>query len=790
MLLAYPFRVLVPRRAAPEAATSVAVALLLLAGSVDLVPPSVVIALAAGAGATLAGLRLSRLAARHGTDPAPRAAGALLDAAVVAAGLTAVVLPLAGIGHTFAVLIGSLVVAALSTAGLRRLPGRSREAAPVRLRWLVESTGPAVGLGLAGWLLLPPDGLPAPVRLVAALTLGGLGMAALNAFAGPRRRSGAEVCRGGVLLTLGGLVLLATVPPAPAGRVALLAVPPLVFGMLLVAVGAADAADDTGSVEPVVAAWPRSVLPAAVLLLASGLHLGAGRAPDRTSVLLALAAVPPLVLRELLRAGDASRSVRRAAHRRPAGRSLRHRRAVPPRWSGTPESPPERDLGVPEGAATATGAGSTWSPDHSSSWSGLDRPPASAGGTPGDRAALLDALAAIGDVPAPAGALLLVDLHGTEGFGPTAREDVLAEAVRRARAVIAPDDLVTGCTGTGFAVVTAAGPVLAYALGTRLLSALGPPYRLAGAMLRVQTSIGLAEVSGAGPADVLRQAELARRRAVQLGRDRVEWYDAFLEEQLVRRLDLERELPGAVARGELDLVYQPVVDLAGGQPVGAEALLRWRSPVLGTVLPAELLPVAEDLDLVGELEWWVLDRACRQLSNWSVGVRELWMAVNVTTRELTTPDFVQRLAAVLAAYGVPPERLVVEVSEPRVAGDLSTVVARLAGLRSLGVRTALDDFRAEHASLAQLRRLPIDLLKVGPELVDARSDGQPPLIDVVVNVGERLGVEIVAEELESSTEVEGARRGGCRYGQGFALSRPATAERVEAYFEEFPSASR
>ncbi|MEU8422047.1 EAL domain-containing protein [Micromonospora sp. NPDC048835] len=785
MLLAYPFRVLVPRRAAPEAATSLAVALLLLAGAAELVPIPVVIALTAGAGATLGGLRLSRLATRRGTDPAPLAPALLLDAAVVAAGLTAVALSLTGVGHTFAVLIGSLVVAALATAGLHRLPGRSRAAAPVRLRVLVEATGPAVGLALAGWLLLPPDGLPAPVRLVAALTLGGLGMAALNALAGPARRSGAAVCRGGVLLTLGGLVLLATVPSAPTGRVALLAVPPLVWGMLLVAVGAADAVNEVEPAEPVAAAWPRAVLPAAVLLLASGLHLGAGRAPDRTSVLLALAAVPPLVLRELLRGGDVPTSGRRAAHRRPTGRSLRHRRAASARWLG----PPQPDRGAPEGAAI--GVGSAWSPDHTPAWAGLDRRSAvAAGGTPGDRAALLDALAVIGDVPAPAGALLLVDLHGTEGVGPTAREDVLAEAVHRARAVIAQGDLVTGCTGNSFAVVTTAGPVLAYALGTRLLSALSPPYRLAGAMLRVQTSIGLAEVSGVGPADVLRQAELARRRAVQLGRDRVEWYDAFLEEQLVRRLDLERELPGAVARGELDLVYQPVVDLADGQPVGAEALLRWRSPVLGTVLPAELLPVAEDLDLVGELEWWVLDRSCRQLSNWTAGVRELWMAVNVTTRELTTPDFVQRLAAVLAAYGVPPERLVVEVSEPRVAVDLPTVVARLAGLRSLGVRTALDDFRAEHASLAQLRRLPIDLLKVGPELVGARPDGQPPLIDVVVNVGERLGVEIVAEELEASTQVEGARRGGCRYGQGFALARPATAERVEAYFEEFPSASR
>ncbi|MEU7585261.1 GGDEF domain-containing phosphodiesterase [Micromonospora sp. NPDC049230] len=796
MLLAYPFRVLVLRRSAAETATSTAVALLLAAGALDLVPTPVVIALAAGAGATLAGVRLSRLATRHRVHPSPRAAGVLLDAAVVTAGLTAVALPLAGGGHTVAVLVGALVVAALAVAGLCQLPGRTRPSTGLRLRWLVESTGPAVGLALAGWLLLPHEGLPVPVRLVAALALGGLGMAALNAFAGPRRRAATAVCRGGVLLTLGGLVLLATLPSAPTGRAALLAVPPLVFGMLLVAVGAADAADtgDSGPPEPIASAWPRSVLPAAVLLLAAGLHLGSGHAPDRTSVVLALVAVPPLVLRELLRAGDAPTSPRRAAHRRPAGSPVRHRHAAQPQWLGdlsTAQHRPDRADAVDGGPVTASAPGSTWSPGDGAGWSALTRRPAPAGGgPPGDRAALLDALAAIGDVPAPSGALLLVDLHGTDGAGPTTREDVLAEAVHRVRAVIAADDLVTGCTTAGFAVVTAAGPMLAYALGTRLLAALAPPFEVAGAVVRVQTSIGLAEVSGDRPADVLRQAELARRRAVQLGRDRVEWYDAFLEEQLVRRLDLERELPGAVARGELDLVYQPVVDLADGQPVGAEALLRWRSPVLGTVLPAELLPVAEDLDLVGELEWWVLDRACRQLSDWSVGVRELWMAVNVTTRELTTPDFVQRTAAVLAAYGVPPERLVVEVSEPRVAGDLPTVVARLAGLRSLGVRTALDDFRAEHASLAQLRRLPIDLLKVGPELVGARPDGQPPLIDVVVTVGERLGVEIVAEELESSAQVEGARRGGCRYGQGFALARPATAERVEAYFEEFPSASR
>ncbi|MGY3516209.1 putative bifunctional diguanylate cyclase/phosphodiesterase [Micromonospora sp. PTRAS2] len=401
------------------------------------------------------------------------------------------------------------------------------------------------------------------------------------------------------------------------------------------------------------------------------------------------------------------------------------------------------------------------------------------------------------------GALLVVDLHGlgavNDGRGHAFGDTVVVEVARRLRAVAGPEDLVARLVGDEFAVLTDVGPVLAYGLGTRLLAALAEPYRMAGdEEVRLQANVGLAEVGGVGPDDVLRQADLARRRAAQLGRDRIEWYDAYLEEQLVRRLDLERELPGAVARGELDLVYQPVLGLADRLPVGTEALLRWRSPVLGTVLPAELLPVAEDLDLIGEVGRWVLDRACRQLADWSAGDRRLWMSVNVTPGELTAPDFLPRTAAVLATHGVPADRLVVEVAEPRVGPELPAVVARLAGLRSLGVRTALDGFRAEHASLAQLRRLPVDLLKLAPAASSAhRPDAagaggpvRPPLTDVVVGLGQRLGLEVVAAELETPAQVDAAARAGCRYGQGHALARPATAERVEAYFEEFPSASR
>ncbi|MDM4722885.1 GGDEF domain-containing protein [Micromonospora sp. WMMA1363] len=777
MPLAYP-RTSARRPALPEVVVLGVVTLLLLAAAAGTLPALGVVALTATAGSALAGTRLSRLAAnpprpavRNGDTRAaarrraarPRRAAVLLGAAVVAAGLTTTVLPLAGAAHRNAVAVaGPAVVATLFGFGLTALAGSPRPPARVRLRRLTDAAEPGAGLALAGWLILPRDSLGAPVRLVAAVTLGTLAVGALTAVTGPRRLGGAARCRGGGALTLTGLLLLTTLTAGTLpDRAGLLAVPPLVGGVLLTAAGARrELRPDLEPPPRPTAVWPRVVVPAVAVVAATGWWLGAGLASDPTAVLLALAVVPPLVLRELLR-------------------SLRH-----------PDS--RRTAGV-DPTAEGPGIPVTGGPDEPAA---LPQPPAPSrpgrSAPAGERGALLRALAALQDMPHPSGALLVVDLHAPTAAAAEqlAGPELTGEVARRTRAVLGPGDLVVDATTTDFAVATGVGPVLAYALGTRLVAALTRPYPGAGGTVRLQVSIGLAETGGTAAEAVLRQADLARRRAVQLGRDRVEWYDAYLEEQLVRRLDLERELPGAVARGELDLVFQPVLGLVDRQPMGAEALLRWRSPVLGTVLPAELLPVAEDLDVVGELGCWVLDRACRQLAAWTGAGRELFMTINVSVRELTAPDFVPRTAAVLDAYGLAPEQLVVEVAEPRVAAELPTVVARLAGLRSLGVRTALDDFRAEHASLAQLRRLPIDLLKVGPQLVGRGADQGRPLIDVVVNVGDRLGLEIVAEELESDEQVEGARRAGCRYGQGFALARPATAERVEAYFEEFPFASR
>ncbi|WP_223201213.1 GGDEF domain-containing protein [Micromonospora sp. M42] len=777
-----------PRRRPPlpDVAVSLTGAVFLLAGVAGLLPGPAATALAVAGGSALACVRLAWLAggalpapsdlapnapptvdARTAESPArstetgpperrdalaagvttgrqarrvalSRRVAAILDAAVLVAGLSVAVLPLSDPAYRLPIaLTGLCLTAPLYVTALLRLPGRSRLSGPELVRRTVDVLALGVSLVFAGWMLLPGGPVPAAAGIAASGGAVVLAVLVVAALAERHRRPGAARCHAGAALTLGGA-------DAACGAAGVRRAGPGAAGRRSAAAGG-GAADRRGppaclagerpdrDVAP--AAWPRLTAPAGIAALAAGVHLCVVGEFSTGAMALGLTVVPPIMVGELLAAADQRRRVQRLAAR---------------------EAWLRRRLG-PDARAVEP--------------------------APLTRADLVRALA-----QRNGGALLVVDLHGEGAAVPEG--PVLTEVARRLRAGVEAHDLVARLGDAEYAVLTDVGPVLAYALGTRLLAALTEPYPRPGGVARVRVSVGLAETGSGEPEDVLRQADLARRRAVQLGRDRVEWYDAYLEEQLVRRLDLERELPGAVARGELDLVYQPVVALAERTPVGTEALLRWRSPTLGTVLPAELLPVAADLDLVGEIGRWVVDRACRQLAAWSGGGRELWMAVNVTPRELAAPDFVARTATALAAYDVSPERLVVEVAEPGVGAELSTVVARLAGLRSIGVRTALDDFRAEHASLAQLRRLPIDLLKVGPHLVRPGGDGQRPLIDVVANLADRLGVELVVEELESEGQVAGARRAGCRYGQGFALARPATAERVEAWFEEFPSAAR
>jgi diguanylate cyclase (GGDEF)-like protein len=387
-----------------------------------------------------------------------------------------------------------------------------------------------------------------------------------------------------------------------------------------------------------------------------------------------------------------------------------------------------------------------------------------------NRTALREAMAATDDAR---GTLLTIGLDGLGGIndahGPEIGDAMLVEVARRVRATIGPDDVAARLSGDEFAVHTAADRIPAYTLATRLVGELSEPYRLPGTVLHLSAGIGLAEAVGTDTDEALRRAGLALRRAKRAGRGRVEWHDDEVEAAYVRRVLLEQHLPEAVARGQLDLAYQPVYDLVEGKPVGVEALLRWRHPTLGTVLPLETLAVARELGITGQIHDWVLNRACRQLSRWQHEGYQLWLSVNVCFDDLLAPGF--------------PADLVIELAERDLDGGWERTITPLTTVRAFGVRTALDGFGTGATSLAHLRRLPADLLKVDRSLfVEPAGTTAPvtPIIDAVVELGNRLNVTVVAQGIESQSDVELVRGAGCRYGQGHRYGQPAPAERIEA----------
>ena len=399
------------------------------------------------------------------------------------------------------------------------------------------------------------------------------------------------------------------------------------------------------------------------------------------------------------------------------------------------------------------------------------------------------------------GTVLSIELDGLAGInalhGETVGDAVLVEGARRIRTTVGAGDLAARLGGLEFAVLTASTAMAAYALANTLVTLLMEEYRLPGVTVRVSATVGVADLV-ADADSALRRADLARRRARQVRTGRVESFDESVEAAVVRRMNLDQHLPGAIGRGELTLEFQPVMELSGLHPVGLESLLRWRSPRLGTLLPTEVIPVAEHLGMLDEVGEWVVHGACRQLSRWLRDGRDLWVSVNVSVGQLRGDRFLPTLAAALDAHAVPADRLVVEVAADHLGGDEGPVrhrgpgsgqlvlPERLAALRSIGVRTAVDGFGTGAATLVHLRRLPIDVVKIDRSLfAEPASSRSPatPILEAVVEMSRRIGVEVVATGLEDATHVSVARAAGCRFGQGYHLARPTHPEHVEAFLE-------
>ncbi len=382
--------------------------------------------------------------------------------------------------------------------------------------------------------------------------------------------------------------------------------------------------------------------------------------------------------------------------------------------------------------------------------------------------------------------LLLIDLDGFKSVNDIRGHDmgdlVLVEVARRLRVAVPDDGLVARLGGDEFAALLAGPPGQAGPVAEAVRTALAQPYPVGDAVVYLSASVGVAGPGSAGDGLVrlLANADVALRFAKRRGKNRVESYLVADASWLRRRNQVEQELRGAAGRGELSLVFQPIVALPDGRPVGVETLLRWSHPELGPVPPDEFIPIAEDAGLIGELDAWVLDQACRQLARWVAAGHQPWVAVNISVRDLQQPGYVPRVLQLLNAHHLPPSLLVLEVTEHAVALDPDEVTLRLTELRELGVRVALDDFGAGYSSLGLLRTLPVDIVKIDRALL------VDPLLDICVQLAQRLGKLPLAEGIGDDDARAAVERTGCPLGQGSAICPPVPAEQVTALLAGVP----
>ena len=390
--------------------------------------------------------------------------------------------------------------------------------------------------------------------------------------------------------------------------------------------------------------------------------------------------------------------------------------------------------------------------------------------------------------------VLFVDLDGfkhvNDTLGHNAGDELLAIAAHRMRSLSRPRDTLARLSGDEFVMVCdeTDGPT-AVAVAERLVGDLARSFDVTAGTVAVGASLGV--VSAIGDTrrgeQLLREADAAMYQAKQAGRGRVQVFDDALRARLARLDEVERDLRGAAERGELRLVYQPILALGGDHVIGAEALLRWDHPRHGLVLPTELIAVAEARGLIGALGDWVIATACRQAFDWRARVgagTDLTMAINVSVRQLAEAGFARRFCLLLDASGASARDVVVEVTETALAEpgqDTPRVARALHELRDAGVRVALDDFGTGYSSLSHLRSLPLDVLKVDGSFVAGL--GQPgrehAIVSAVAGLTQELGVTVLAEGVETPEQLIAVRTLGFDLAQGFHLGRPGEASEVE-----------
>jgi len=371
-----------------------------------------------------------------------------------------------------------------------------------------------------------------------------------------------------------------------------------------------------------------------------------------------------------------------------------------------------------------------------------------------------------------------------DGLGHAAGDALLIEVAQRLGSVVRPGDTLARFGGDEFAILVEDVPDDQVGnLTTRVTSCLRDPLHFQGREVTVTASIGVARATADATAlTMLRDADAAMHRAKAAGRDRAVHFHTDMHHQDTARLDTEAELRVALDREELRAHYQPIVDVDTETILGIEALVRWQHPQRGLILPGGFIPLAEETGLIIPLGAWILQHALHQaqrLRDQHPETPDLWVAVNLSARQLHTPDLVDHVALALDHAGIPPALVHLEITESVIMNTLDTTLDTLTGLRSLGVHLVVDDFGTGYSSLSYLKKLPVSALKIDRSFIN--DLGNPDscdrlIVDAITNLAKALGLDVIAEGVETPEQLAALRTLRVPAAQGYYWSRPKPAQ--------------
>jgi diguanylate cyclase len=389
-------------------------------------------------------------------------------------------------------------------------------------------------------------------------------------------------------------------------------------------------------------------------------------------------------------------------------------------------------------------------------------------------------------------AVLFIDLDGfkpvNDSFGHAAGDAVLKEVAQRLRAEIRESDTAARVGGDEFLLLieAAGGMADSVALAQRVLVSVARPYDLGSERVAVSASIGIAIHPDHGPAErIVIHADAAMYAAKAMGRNTYAVFESSMGNAAQEQMSLQSDLKNAVAKGQMELHYQPKMNGAQAKFSGVEALLRWNHPERGQISPALFIPLAERFGLIGNLGDWIIQEACRQMAEWTQAGTNMRVAINVSAHQLRDPRLVQKIEATLQQHGVSPSRLLCEITESIAMEDVETTQRTFEGLAKIGVFLSIDDFGTGFSSLSYLRKLPARQLKIDKSFVldletsrDARA-----VVDAVIRLAHALSLRVVAEGVETQGQRDILLKMGCDELQGFLLARPMAARDLQKWID-------